>query len=140
MAYKHTNKSLDLLGRIMRAEAIGEGRDGMLMVGNVVNNRLIVNCHVFGDLRTLEDVIHQENAFASINSPLFTSRATTKEKELAKKSLKGYTLYPASNALWFYAPRKGEACRTTWFEQQLAGQYKGHCFYRPDGGVCEELR
>lgn len=140
MAYKYTNNDLDLLGRIMRAEAIGEGRDGMLMVGNVVNNRLIVNCFVFTNLRTLNDVIYEKNAFSSTNSPLFTSRATAKEKELAEKSLKGKTLYPASNALWFYAPSANSECRQTWFDQQLAGKYKSHCFYRPDPGVCSELR
>ena len=36
---KSTTKEKELLARIMRAEAIGEGNLGMLMVGNVVVNR-----------------------------------------------------------------------------------------------------
>ena len=139
MLYRYTDKDLDLLGRVMRAEAVGEGREGMLKVGNVVINRLKVNCHVFTDLRTIYDVLYQENAFAGVDSPLFVSRATAKEKELARKAFRGHKLWPATNALWFYAPRYGEECRPTWFDQQLAGRYKNHCFYRPDPGICEEL-
>ena len=36
---KYTTKERDLLARIMRSEAVGEGDLGMLMVGNVVVNR-----------------------------------------------------------------------------------------------------
>ena len=32
---QYTSKELDLLARLMRAEAVGEGDYGMLMVGNV---------------------------------------------------------------------------------------------------------
>lgn len=140
MLYKYTDKDLDLLGRLIRAEAVGEGREGMLKVGNVVLNRIIVNCLDFKNLKTLSDVLYQQNAFKAINSPLFIYRATSKEKELAKKSFRGYRLWPATNALWFYAPNRYEECRSTWFDQQLAGRYKNHCFYRPDPGICSELQ
>jgi len=139
MLYRYTDKDIDLLGRLIRAEAIGEGKDGMLKVGNVVTNRIVSNCLDFKDLRNLNDVVYQRNAFAATESPKFTSRATTIEKELAKKALRGHRLWPASNALWFYAPSGSSECRATWFNQQLAGRYKGHCFYRPDPGVCSEL-
>lgn len=139
MLYRFTDKDIDKVGRLIRAEAVGEGVLGMLLVGNVINNRLIVNCIEFEPLRTLNDVIYFPNAFAAINSPLFVERATTKEKGLAKRSLKGERNYPASNALWFYAPRAGEPCRPTWFNQQRAGSYKNHCFYRPEPGLCQEL-
>lgn len=139
MLYRYTDKDLDLLGRLIRAEAVGEGREGMLMVGNVVNNRIIAYCHVFKDLRTLRDVLYQRNAFAAVNSPKFNARATTKEKDLAKKSFRGHRLWPATNALWFYAPGRTAQCRDTWFDQQFTGKYRNHCFYRPDPGVCEQL-
>ncbi|MED4116613.1 cell wall hydrolase, partial [Priestia megaterium] len=32
---KSTSSDIDLIARIMRAEAVGEGQQGMLMVGNV---------------------------------------------------------------------------------------------------------
>ena len=41
---QHTTKDRDMLARLMRAEAVGEGDLGMLMVGNVVVNRGIANC------------------------------------------------------------------------------------------------
>ena len=38
---QYNSKELDLLARLMRAEALGEGDLGMLMVGNVAINRII---------------------------------------------------------------------------------------------------
>ena len=43
----YTAKELDLVARLMRAEALGEGNLGMLMVGNVIVNRAIANCDIF---------------------------------------------------------------------------------------------
>ena len=39
MIVKYTDKELELLARLMRAEALGEGNLGMLMVGNVGSER-----------------------------------------------------------------------------------------------------
>ena len=39
----YTEKELDLLARLMRAEAVGEGDLGMLMVGNVIVNRALAS-------------------------------------------------------------------------------------------------
>ena len=39
----------------------------------------------------------------------------------------------------FYAPTTGSSCKTTWWDQDLAGRYKNHCFYKPDPGVCKQL-
>ena len=44
---KYTDNERDLLARLMRAEALGEGNLGMLMVGNVIVNRAIANCDIF---------------------------------------------------------------------------------------------
>ena len=44
MIVSYNSKELDLLARIMRAEALNEGELGMLMVGNVVVNRVLANC------------------------------------------------------------------------------------------------
>lgn len=58
---------------------------------------------------------------------------------LARRAIRGEYYYPATNALWFYAPVKGESCKSTWWDQNLAGRYKNHCFYRPGMGVCREI-
>ena len=138
---KYNEKEKELLARLMRAEAIGEGNLGMLMVGNVGINRVIANCLDFKNIRTITDVVYQKpGGFVGTNSSLFNSgSATTKEKELAKRVLKGEYYHPATNALWFYAPKKNEECKATWFNQRNTGRYKGHCFYAPDPGVCNEL-
>ncbi len=139
MLIKYTDKELDLCARLMRAEALSEGELGMLMVGNVIVNRAIANCLDFKNIRSITDAIYQKNAFVGVNSNLFNSKSTTKEKELAKRVLKGEYYHPATNALWFYSPKKGEECKETWFKQRNTGRYKGHCFYAPDPGICQEL-
>ena len=53
MLISYTTKELDLLARIMRAEALNEGDLGMLMVGNVVVNRVVANCLTFKDVDSL---------------------------------------------------------------------------------------
>ena len=137
---KHTSKERDLLARLMRAEAIGEGDLGMLMVGNVGVNRAIASCLTFKDIRTIEDMIYQTpGGFSGKDSPLFFSNPTTAERNLADRVLNGEYYYPATNALWFYAPSKGANCTATWWDQQLSGRYKNHCFYKPTSGTCKEI-
>ena len=141
MLIKYSNKELDLCARLMRAEALAEGDLAMLMVGNVIVNRAIANCLDFKNIRTITDVVYQKpGGFVGTNSSLFNSgSATTKEQDLAKRVLKGEYYHPATNALWFYGPKKNEECKATWFNQRNTGRYKGHCFYAPDPGVCNEL-
>lgn len=136
----YSSKERDLLARLMRAEAIGEGDLGMLMVGNVGVNRILANCLTFKDIRTISDMIYQSpGGFSGKDSPLFFSNPTTTERNLADRVLKGEYYFPATNALWFYAPATGVNCSETWWDQSLAGRYKNHCFYKPDSGVCIEL-
>ncbi len=137
---KYTDKDVDLLARLMRAEALGEGSLGMLMVGNVVVNRALANCLTFKDTRSIQDVIYQSpGGFAGVNSQLFYSAATENEKRLAKRVLEGEYYFPATNALWFYAPADDNPCVPYWYEQKLSGRYKNHCFYEPYPGTCQEL-
>ena len=139
MLINYSKKELDLCARIMRAEALAEGDLGMLMVGNVVVNRAIANCLDFKDTRTITDVIYRKNQFSGTKSSLFQSSSTTREKDLARRVLKGEYYHPATNALYFYAPKTNEKCKNTWFNQNYAGRYKNHCFYEPNKGICKEL-
>ncbi len=139
MIVKYNSKERELLARIMRAEAVGEGNLGMLMVGNVVVNRVLADCLTFKDVNSLYDAIYQANQFSGTSSPLFYSSPTSKELELTDRILKGEYYHPATNSLWFYAPSGSSSCRSLWYGQQLAGRYKSHCFYIPDSGVCKQL-
>lgn len=138
---RYTDTERDLLARLMRAEAIGEGDLGMLMVGNVVINRALANCLTFKNVDTISKVIYQNpGGFSGVDSPLFFSNPTTVERNLADRVIRGEYYYPATNALWFYAPANGEACKTTWWDQSNSGRYKNHCFYVPAAGECKEIR
>ena len=135
---QYTTEERDLLARLMRAEAVGEGNLGMLMVGNVVVNRVIANCYTFKEIDSITDAIYQKNQFSGINGSLFQGSATTTEKRLAERILRGEYYYPATHALWFYAPGDND-CKQTWYNQALAGRYKNHCFYRPEPNECQEI-
>ena len=81
---KYSTKERDLLARLMRAEAIGEGELGMLMVGNVGVNRVLADCLTFKDIRSVERMVYQNpGGFSGTESPLFYSSPTTTEKRLA---------------------------------------------------------
>ncbi len=135
-----TTKEIDLLARIMRAEAQTEGDLGMLMVGNVVVNRVLGNCYTFKNIDSITDAIYQPNQFVGTTSSLFYGSATTTEKNLAKRILAGEYYYPATHSLWFYAPGSSSInCQSTWYSQPLAGKYKNHCFYRPQRGTCPQI-
>lgn len=137
---KTTSKERDLLARLMRAEAVGEGNLGMLMVGNVGVNRVLAKCLTFTNITTISDMIYQNpGGFSGKDSPLFFSNPTTAEQNLADRVIKGEYYHPATNALWFYAPGTGESCKGLWWDQRNSGRYKNHCFYEPDPGVCEQL-
>ncbi len=137
---KYTSSERDLLARLMRAEALGEGNLGMLMVGNVGVNRVLANCLTFKNIRSITDMIYQSpGGFSGKDSALFFSNPTTTERNLADRVLEGEYYYPATDALWFYAPKTGVSCSNEWWDQALAGRYKNHCFYKPDSGVCPEL-
>lgn len=140
MIVKYTEKEKELLARLMRAEAVGEGNLGMLMVGNVGINRVIADCLTFKDIRSISEMIYQNpGGFSGTSSSLFYGNPTALESSLAERVIRGEYYHPATNALWFYAPKQGVSCSSTWWDQALAGRYKSHCFYEPEEGVCKEL-
>lgn len=139
MLFNYTDRELDLLARIMRSEALDQGDLGMLMVGNVVANRVLADCLTFKNINSIYDVIYQPNQFVGTTSSLFNAQATTLEKDLAKRIVRGEYYHPATNALWFYSPTKNQSCKDTWYNQKLSGNYKDHCFYNPDPGICRKI-
>ncbi len=133
MRVQYVSKDVDVLGRIMRAEAQGEGIFGMMLVGNVVTNRVVVSCGVFKNIKTIYNAVFQKGQFEGTTISLFNHTATTKEKEIAMKCIKFWRAYPAYEALYFQNPGKGKACKTR-FWGPFAGRFKNHCFYNGDKG------
>ena len=87
VAYRSAD--IDLMARMMRAEAEGEGKQGMLYVGNVIVNRVVADCTDFKDLRTIQQVIFQVQggnySFEAVQKGnVFYQRARESERRLAR--------------------------------------------------------
>lgn len=139
---KYTDNDVDLVARMMRAEAEGEGQLGMLMVGNVIVNRLVADCLDFGQLRSIPDVIFQiqggNYSFEAVQKGnVFYNRAREVERRLARKVLESWRQHPAKFALWYFNPYA--PCPPTWYDQPFSGQFKQHCFYEPQANTCESV-
>ncbi|MBO2537630.1 cell wall hydrolase [Rummeliibacillus suwonensis] len=139
---KYRNSDVDLVARMMRAEAEGEGNQGMLYVGNVIVNRLVANCLDFEDLRSIDDVIFQiqggNYSFEAVQKGnSFYQRARPNEQRLARQTLDYWRDHPAKYALWYFNPYA--PCPPTWYGQPFTGQFKNHCFYEPAAGTCESV-
>lgn len=136
---KYRDSDIDLIARMMRAEAVGEGRLGMLMVGNVVVNRAVVDCLDFKDVRTIRDVIFQVQggnySFEAVQKgSLFYNPARDVERRLARQVVRYWRQHPSKYALWYFNPYG--PCPPTWYDQPFAGQYKQHCYYEPQANTC----
>lgn len=128
---KYNNKEVQLLARLMRAEAEGDGELGMLLVGNVGINRVRANCLDFKDINTIERIVFQSpGGFEATTQSYFYQPSRKMDEKLAMRVINGERFVPATTALWFYNPFD-EDCRANWFGQWNSGRYKSHCFYQP---------
>lgn len=131
----HNEAEVDLLARLMRAEAEGDGDLGMLMVGNTGVNRVLADCLDFTDIRTITNMVFQSpGGFEATQNSYFYQRARESDKRLARRVIQGEMQHPASNSLWFFMPEG--ACPDQWYGQWNTGRYKEHCFYAPSESEC----
>lgn len=131
----HNTAEVDLLARLIRAEAEGDGNLGMLMVGNVGVNRVRADCLDFKDIRTITHMVYQSpGGFEATQKGYFYQPARDNERRLARRVLRGERFHPATNSLWFFKP--SNACPAQWFNQWNAGRFKSHCFYAPTRSDC----
>ena len=134
----HNEKEVELLARLMRAEAESDGKLGMLTVGNVGVNRARVNCMDFTNIRTIEQMVYQRpGGFEATLKGYFYQRAREKDIRLARRVLKGERFHPATNSLWFYRPDGG--CPEQWYGQWNTGRFKSHCFFAPTRSDCPQV-
>ncbi len=139
---KYTDSDVALMARMMRAEAEGEGKQGMLYVGNVIVNRAKADCLDFRDVRTIPQVIFQVQgnnySFEAVQKGnVFYNRARSVEKRLARQNLEYWREHPAKYALWYFNPYA--PCPPTWYGQPFSGQFKNHCYYEPAAGTCASV-
>ncbi|OPA78584.1 cell wall hydrolase [Paenibacillus selenitireducens] len=135
---KVNSGDVKLLGRLMRAEAEGEGEQGMLMVGNVGVNRVLVDCLDFKDIRNIRDMVFQSpGGFEATQKGYFYQRARDRDTRLARRAINGEQAWPATYALWYFRP--AGPCPDQWYNQPKSGQFKNHCFYAPTGDNCPSV-
>ncbi|MBE1552934.1 cell wall hydrolase [Sporosarcina limicola] len=135
---KSTEKEVDLLARLMRAEAEGDGLLGMLMVGNVGVNRVRTGCLDFNDIRNLEQMVFQRpGGFEATTKSYFYQRAREQDRKLARRVIAGERFHPSTRSLWFFMPT-GD-CPAQWYGQWNTGRFKSHCFFSPTESDCPEI-
>lgn len=134
----HTEEDVKLLARLMRAEAEGDGRLGMLLVGNVGVNRARADCLDFRDITTIRRMVFQRpGGFEATMKGYFYQAARPTEIELARRVLRGERFHPAEFSLWFFRPPG--SCPAQWYGQWNAGRFKSHCFYQPTQSDCPSV-
>ena len=95
-----TESNINLLARIISAEARGEPYAGQVAVGAVVLNR--VEHPSFPD--TIEGVIYQNGAFSAINDGQFWQPIEATCYNAARDALNGWD--PSGGAIYYYNPAK----------------------------------
>ncbi len=81
----YNEEDVKLLARLMRAEAEGEGQQGMLMVGNVGVNRVRGNCLDFKKIRNLRQMVYQNpGGFEATQKRIFLSTSKGARYRLSK--------------------------------------------------------
>jgi N-acetylmuramoyl-L-alanine amidase len=134
----YNSEEVKLLARLIRAEAEGDGKLGMLMVGNTGINRVIANCLDFKDIRTIKQMVFQSpGGFEATQKGYFYQRARQSEIGLSRRVIAGERFHPATNSLWFFKPQG--SCPAQWFNQWNSGRFKSHCFYSPLRSVCPRV-
>lgn len=95
-----TESNINLLARIISAEARGEPYTGQVAVGAVVLNR--VEHPSFPD--TISGVIYQNGAFTAINDGQFWKPIASSCYNAARDALNGWD--PSGGAIYYYNPSK----------------------------------
>jgi N-acetylmuramoyl-L-alanine amidase len=126
-----TEEEIDMLERIVQAEAGGEDMIGRILIANVIMNR--IEDEKFPD--TVEDVIFQnkdgEYQFSPVDDERYWSvDITDKTEEAVQRALEGEDY--SEGALYFIARKRTNANSAEWFDQNLKWLFKhgGHEFYR----------
>ena len=126
-----SDKEIDMLERIVQAEAGGEDIKGKILVVNVIMNR--VEDEEFPD--TIEDVIFQNKNGDYQFSPIEDERywkvkVSDNTEEAVKRALKGEDY--SKGALYFIARKRTKASSAAWFDNNLKWLFRhgGHEFYK----------
>lgn len=131
LAYNLSEEDVNVLMRIVEAEAGGEDIEGKLLVANVVLNRM--ENDEFPD--TVKEVVFQRGNGVTQFSPVADGRYDTVEiseetEEAVWRALKGEDI--SQGALYFAAREHADSDRMKWFDENLTFLFKhgGHEFFK----------
>ena len=131
LAYDLEDQDLEILLRIVEAEAGGEDEEGKLLVANVVLNR--VNSVKFPD--TVSEVVFQrENGVTQFspvaNGKIWKVQISEETREAVGRALEGEDI--SQGALYFAARKYADSNKMKWFDENLTFlfRYGGHEFFR----------
>lgn len=96
----YSNSDLELLGKVISAEARGESYEGQVAVGAVILNR--VAHPSFPD--SISGVIYQRGAFSCVNDSNWYAPIADSARRAAKDALNGWD--PTGGAIYYYNPSK----------------------------------
>lgn len=129
--YHFSEEELEVLLRIVEAEAGNEDEDGKLLVANVVLNR--VNSDKFPD--TVKEVVFQREKGVSQFSPVYNGsyyKVTVSEETVSavERALAGEDI--SQGALYFAARKYADSSKMRWFDTKLTYLfvYGGHEFFK----------
>ena len=137
MAYS----DLELLARIIKCEAGGEGENGMKAVASVVMNRVNVTYGEYSRYKTVRAVVFQPRQFVCAMETvggeynaqnIYNMSLEQIHWDIAEWAMAGHQLTNLGIALWFFNPYSPE-CRT-YFPTRVgvfAIRIGDHCFYNP---------
>ena len=130
-AYKLSDEELEVLQRIVEAEAGSEDGDGRLLVANVVLNRM--NSEAFPD--TVTEVVFQQSKGVTQFSPVASGRFYTveiSEETVAavERALAGEDI--SQGALYFASRKRASSSKMRWFDTKLTFLFEhgGHEFFK----------
>lgn len=96
----YSSSDINLLAKIISAEARGENYTGQVAVGAVVLNRVASSS--FPD--TISGVVYQQGAFDAVRDSNWSKAVVSSAKKAAQDAINGWD--PTGGALYYYNPKK----------------------------------
>lgn len=125
----------ELLARIIKCEAGGEGDNGMRAVASVVMNRVRTREGEYGRYNTPRDVIYAARQFECVSHPTQNVYNVVPEQihyDIADWAMSGGRLGAVGDSLWFFNPYSSTC--PSYFPSGV-GMFQvrigDHCFYTP---------
>lgn len=126
---------LELLARLIKCEAGGEGDSGMRAVASVIMNRVNQSQGEYGRYNTIRDVIFAPRQFECATNQqqsIFNITPEPVHYDIAQWAISGGRLDATADALWFFNPYSA-TCRSNFPNNNgfLRTRIGDHCFYSP---------